>query len=255
MRVFIRSQAKFQSGTLVVALAFMCGRAHGQQVAEHFRAPSGIGATVSVATLRIPQKAWKHFAKAKVAAERNLLAESDRETAKAIAIAPDFAAAYLLRASSEVKAHSFDAAIADVKEVRRIEPDLMWAGVVLAGAYNGLGRYEDSHHLLLGLHGSEAESWQVAHESARAAIGLNDVEGALHWSEIALNSAPDNFPDARLVRANAFILAHRWSEAQAQMELFLQSKMPQERRAEVLTVFNSVKRRARLQELEQVASR
>jgi tetratricopeptide (TPR) repeat protein len=244
-----------QYSVLVVIFVLAGGLGHGQQMAERFNVPFGTGVTVSVATLRVPEKAWRHFAKAKEAAEHNRLQESDRETAKALAIAPDFASAYLLRADSEVREHSFEAAIANVKEARRVEPNLMWAGVVLAGAYNGLRQYEDARQVLLHVHGAESESWQAAHERARAAIGLNDIEGALHWSEIALGVAPESFPDARLVRTNALMLAHRWNEAQRQIEVYLLLKVPQERRVEVLAVLDIVKRRAREEELQQIASR
>lgn len=245
----------FRSSVFVLAIVLADGFGYAQQIAQRLHMPSGVGSTVSVATLRIPERAWKHFAKAKVAAEHNRLAESERETSKAIEIAPDFAAAYLLRADSEVQAHSFAAAVANVKEARRVEPNLLWAGVVLAGAYNGLGQYEDAYRVLVDLHGTESQSWQAAHERARAAIGTRDLDGALRWSDVALHSAPDTFLDAHLVRANALILAHRWNDADTQMTTYLQSKVTLERRAEVSAALDIVRRRAREEELQKLASR
>jgi tetratricopeptide (TPR) repeat protein len=255
MRGPIGLTAWFLGGILLITAEATGTAAEGQQSAEHFRVSSGIGATVSVATLRIPEKAWKHFAKAKAAAERNRLAESDREAQKAIEIAPDFAEAYLLRAQVEILAHSFEAAIESLKEARRVEPDVQWAGVLLAGAYNGLHRYEDARSVLGGLHGCEAQTWQAAYEGARAAIGLNDVGTALLLSALALETAPEGFPDVQLVRTNAFLRARRWLEAQGQMELYLQSKGAQEHRADVLVELAIVKQRIREDELQKVASR
>jgi tetratricopeptide (TPR) repeat protein len=255
MQGSIRLKAMLSAAVLVAMAGVAGGVADAQQVAERFRFPSGVGSTVSVATLRIPEKAWKHFEKAKDAAQHNRLAESDRETQKALVIAPDFAAAYLLRADSELRQHAYEAAIADVKQARRVEPDLMWSGIVLAGAYNGLRRYGDARLVLNGLHGPEAEAWQAAYERARTATGLNDLEGALHWSAVALDAAPEEFPDVLLVRTNAFLEAKRWSEAQAQMELYLQAKGPLDRRAEVMAMLDRVKRLAREDELQKLASR
>jgi tetratricopeptide (TPR) repeat protein len=259
MRESIRFKAVFLGsvlGGVLVGVVGVASRSAGaQEMADHYRVPSGMSATVSVATLRIPEKAWAHFAKAKAAAEHHRLAESDRETDKALAIAPDFAQAYLLRASLEVQAHKFEAAIADAKEARRVEPDMMLSGIVLAGAYNGLQRYEEARLVLKGLHGLEAATWQAAYEGARAATGLNDIESGLRLSAAALKSAPANFPDVHLVRTNALLRAQRWSEAQEQMELYLQSKEPLERRPQVLAALQNVKRLAREEELQTVASR
>jgi len=255
MRVSIRFKAAVVSGILLAAAGVAGEAALAQQLAERVNLPSSIGQVVSVATLRVPEKAWRHFEKAKDAAQHNRLAEMDRETRKALEIAPDFAAAYLLRANSELRSRAFEAAIADVKEARRVEPDALWAGVLLAGAYNGMHQYEDARLVLAGLRGMEAQSWQAAYERARAATGLLDIEGALHWSSVAMACAPEEFPDVRLVRTNALIRAGRWSEAQSQMELYLQSKGPLERRADVMEALENVKRMAREDELQKVASR
>lgn len=255
MRVTGGYKAALLTGVLGVGALLACVRGLGQQMAASFHVPTGSGTTVSVATLRVPEKAWKHFAKAKAAVERNRLAESDRETQKAIAIAPNFAEAYILRADSEVQEQSFEAAIADVKQARRVEPGVMWAGVILAGAYNGLHRYEEARLVLSGLHGSEAEAWQVSYEGARAAVGLEDTQRALYLSAVALNSAPDSFGDARLLRTNALILSRRWTDAQAQIEQYLQGKVPGNRLAHVQSVLANVKQRAREEDLQKLASR
>lgn len=257
MRGSNRFGAAFLSGVFGWVLAGgVSGIAlQGQETAERFRVPSGIGATVSVATLRIPEKAWQHFAKAQAAAAHDRMAELLSETKKALAIAPDFAAAYLLRAEAELRSRQYDAAIADAREARRAEPDAMWSGVMLAGAYNGLKQFDDARQVLAGLRWPEANSWQAAYEGARAATGLHDVDSALRLSAAALEAAPENFSDVRIVRINAFLQAKRWPEAQEQMELYLQSKGPQERRSEVLAALDHVKRLAADEELRKVAER
>lgn len=229
--------------------------ARAQQVPQHFNVSPSAGATVSVATLRIPDKAWKHFAKAKTAAEHNRPDESGREIAQAIAIAPDFAAAYLLRADLQIKAHAFAEAIDSVAQARRSDPEIPLAGILLAGAYNGLRRYSEANLVLKNLHGAEAQSWQATYERARAATGLSDIDAALLWSTQALELAPEHFPDVYLVRANALMLAQRWTEAEVQLQTYLNSNGPILHRDEVSTALIAVHERIRQQDLANVASR
>ena len=231
------------------------GVCQAQQRTVNFSGIGGIGSTVSVASLRIPEKAWQHFSKATSLIHRNRLAEADRETQKAIAIAPDFAAAHLLRADVQVREHSFLAATASVAEARRTEPNLQWSGVVLAGAYNGLRRYLDAQATLDALTGNEARSWQASYERARSAIGLHNTSEALRWSEAALAGAPAGFTDALVVRANSLTLACRWSEAASQLETYLQTEGSAPRRTEVLTALERDKNLARVEELQHIASR
>jgi tetratricopeptide (TPR) repeat protein len=250
-------KANIAIGTLTLCLlgAVVCGASQGQARAVNYNGRGGVGSTVSVTSLRIPEKAWRHFEKARSLNERNRPAEADVESQKAIAIAPDFAAAHLLLASVQVQEHSFLAALANVAEARRIEPDPQWSGVLLASAYNGLRRYAEAEAALDALHGDEARSWQSSYERARAAIGLGDVSGALRWSETALAGAPANFADAMVVRANSLVIAGRWSDAASQLEAYVQARGQAARRPEVLAAIEEDRRRARDEELRRVASR
>jgi hypothetical protein len=82
--------------------------------------------TVSVATLQVPAKAWTHFERARDAMQANRTEEFERETAKALEVAPNFAAVYLLRAIQEVSGPQFDAAIAAWS--RRSGSSRVWRG-------------------------------------------------------------------------------------------------------------------------------
>jgi len=196
--------------------------------------------TVSVASLRIPEKAWTHYEKAHDALQTNHLEEYDRETAKALQIAPAFAAVYLLRATHELSVHRFDVAIADVLAAQRIEPGTAWSGVLLASAYNGSRRFDDAAAILRNLAGAEADTWQAKYEWTRAAIGRGDVAAALRWSEMALDMAPEGCAEAHLLRANALNLAQRWPAAIAELEAYLDSGNPRHR-AEVLALLEGTR--------------
>jgi len=240
-------------------LARMAGMAAGQSV-EMRQVPSllpGALPTVSVATLRIPEKAWVHFERAQDAMQANRTKDFERETAKALEVAPNFAAVYLLRAIHEVRGHQFDAAIADVEQAQRVEPGAAWSGVILAGAYNGEHRWADAVMTLENLHGAEADTWQARYERTRAAIGSRDVEGALRWSEQAMAMAPANFAEVHLLRANALSLARRWPAAINEMETYLDAEPPQPLREEVLAMLEHARllaQRDKVQGDEAIAS-
>ena len=239
-------------GLIVISCWSACGAQHR---AMNFSGVGGIGTTVSVASLRIPEKAWRHLAKAASLVQQNRLIEADLESQKAITIAPDFAIAQLLRASVQVREGDFLAATVSVAEARRAKPDLQWSGVILASAYNGLQRYVEAQTALNALTGAEAVSWQASYERARSAIGLEDASGALHWSEAALAGAPAEFTDAMIVRANSLVLAGHWSDAAAQLEAYLQTDLSTHRRSEVLAALDGDRRLAHEEELRHLASR
>ena len=201
--------------------------------------------TVSVASLQIPEKAWTHFDRARDAMQTDQVERFERETAKALELAPNFAAVYLLRAIYEVKAQRFEAAIEDVMQAQRVEPGVAWAGVILAGAYNGEHRWADAVVMLENLHGAEADTWQARYERTRAAIGSRDMEGALHWNEQAVTMAPASCPEVHLLRAHALTLARRWAAAIAEMETYLAMDPPQARRMEVLALLEDTRGLAR----------
>jgi tetratricopeptide (TPR) repeat protein len=212
-------------------------------------------ATVSVATLRVPDKAWKHFTRAESCLERNQAGEADSEALKAIEIAPNFAAAYLLRANLAMRAHNFAGAIESAMRALRLEAGLPTAGILLAGAYNSSARYRDAAVILENLRGSEAESWQASYERARAATGLHDADAALHWSLRALDTTPASFADVHLIRANALMLACRWSEAAAQMQAYLTHEGPLTHRDQVLAALSVIQGRIATDEFANTSSR
>jgi tetratricopeptide (TPR) repeat protein len=201
--------------------------------------------TVSLASLRIPERAQEHFANACDAYEARRYDEMDRETARALDLAPNYANVYLLRAERDNAEHHYEDAIAEVLEAQRLEPGVGWAGILLAGAYNGLHRWNDALAILDNLRGAEAETWQAHYERARVAIGLGDIAGGLHWSELALATAPPDIAEVHLVRANALDLAERWSAAAAEIETCLALDKSAAHRPGVLAMLADMRQRAR----------
>jgi tetratricopeptide (TPR) repeat protein len=207
---------------MLLCLSAAC--AHAQTCADALRHASGSQFTQSVSAqnLQIPAKAWQHLEKARAASESNQPEVFARETERALAIAPQFAEIYLLRAAQQLRLGQNEAALDNVAAARRIEPDLPWSHVVEAGALTQLRRYDEAVAELARASGDEAASWQVSFERARAETGRHDSNAALHWSKLAVEAAPVGCTDALLVRANAYQIAGRTPEAIHQMELYLE---------------------------------
>ncbi len=238
-----------KSGTCasLLALALACCAASGH--AQSCGAVSVGSATISARSLKVPAKAWEHFRKARLAAERHNDAEFERESARGLADAPEFAVMYLLRAAKQVSSHEYTSAIASVAEARRIEPEAPWAGVLLASAYNGMGRYDAAASAIQQLRGTDATTWQAMHEMARAEVGLRHTEEALLWSERAVSAAPAACVSTRLVRANALIVAERWSEAADELNAYLVGSPEGQLRPAVEATMLRMRQRARSDEL------
>jgi tetratricopeptide (TPR) repeat protein len=232
-------------GLQTIAVMLYVGPCHaeGHKANTRNRAYCG-SATVSVATLQVPEQAWKHFEKARALALKQHAADSERESEKALAIYPKFAAAHILEASEQLVLKDYKRAVENVLAARNIDPDTEWAGVVLAGAYNGLSRFDEALTVLQELQGPEATSWQAKYENARAEIGLGDEQAALKVSAEALELAPKDFTDAKLMRANALMLSHRWTEARDCLNAYLATPGPQLRREHVLKVLEIVNQQA-----------
>jgi tetratricopeptide (TPR) repeat protein len=237
------------AGCVLICLGAMgtglAGQSRATQLLPH--GPSGGPPTISVASLKIPEKAWIHYEKAREAAQENRIDAYERETRKALEIAPAFAEVYVLRASYELNLRRYDAAIADAVEARRIQPGVEWAGVVLAGAYNGAHRYVDASVIAENLHGSEAGTWQAKYERARAAIGRGDVEGAMRWSASAVATAPEDCAEVHLLRANALSMTRRWPAAIVELETYLDLDKGPQHRAEVQVLLERTRGWARAQ--------
>lgn len=244
MAQLLRSRIAMRMVVVATVVAMSTGIAYAQAVPSQ-KHPYRGASTVSVATLKVPDSARKHFEKAQALAGKHEASEAARECEKALAIAPDYSAAREMLASQELLLKDFAGAISNVTIARRSESNMPWAGLIVAAAYNGLGRYDDALDEIQILPPAEAEAWQGKYEKARAEIGVGDVERALRTSAEALEDTPKDFSDTMLVRANALMLAHHWSEAEECLNDYLAFPGPQPHREQVRATLLNVARRMR----------
>jgi tetratricopeptide (TPR) repeat protein len=211
--------------------------------------------TVSVASLRVPEKAREHFERARKALIDGADGDFEREITKALAMEPNFAEAWLIRSVHDVKVHQYDDALTHALEAQRIDPTLRGITIVRASACNGLHRFTEAESLLKSLPPAEAATWTAHYERSRALIGLGKTDEALEASALTLQSVPEDWLDnARLLRANALQLAHRYQEAMIQLQAYLDSPRPQPLRTRVLEVMQSDRQNLTQEEVSSIAT-
>ena len=220
---------------LVCLLSLSAARAQSLApgCAVALRSPATTSAIVPVRLLALPAKARDHYGRAAVALAAGQPERADTEAARALTFAPEFAEANLLRAVLALRAGSAANALLLLASARTVAPDLPWLNILTAEALNHLSRFDAAIAELESIHGSEISSWQASYERTRAEIGRRNVEGALHWSALAVASAPVGCTEARLLRANTFNLAGRRTDVITELETYLAEDRLQVRHAQV----------------------
>jgi tetratricopeptide (TPR) repeat protein len=186
------------------------------------RVNSKMSAVVSVASLRMPAAAKKHFEKAREAMVANDMEVFRREAAETLAIAPNYAEVYLLRGSLQVRNGLDERAISSIETARTLQPEIAFASLVVASALMHLARYDEASSELDRFH-SMNENWQWEFEKTRAELGRHNLDGALHWSQLAEQDAPEGCAVTHLLRIDALEMADLKDQAIAAMEVYLAS--------------------------------
>ncbi len=186
-------------------------------------------APVSATTLRLPIAARKHFEKAREAARGNQPDIFEREATATLAIAPDFAEVYVVRAMLQVHNGLNEEAIRSIATARTLQPEIPLASIVVASALTHMARYDEAAADLDRFHFFN-ENWQWEFEKTRAELGRHNISGALHWSQLTEEDAPEGCPDSHLLRINALEMAGLKREAIPEMEAYLASgkRLPQQ---------------------------
>jgi serine/threonine protein kinase/regulator of sirC expression with transglutaminase-like and TPR domain len=139
------------------------------------------------------------------------------EAGRAIALAPDSAEGYLVRARIQRRFGDLRAAMADVESGLALAPGdprvLELRGILKTETGNATAGLNDLDRAILG--GAPAQA-HLARASALMALGRNH-EALREWS-IALESDPDD-PDAYLGRASSFLRLEKCESALVDLEL------------------------------------
>ncbi len=184
-------------------------------------AKAGNQYSVSVAQMKVPDKARKAYERARKALDRSEVAEATKADTEALAEYPDYADALTLRGIIELDAHQTDKACADLEKAVSLDPSNGMNSIALGAAYNILQRYDDAQRVLQRGIASAPQAWQGYYEMGKAYVGQGKYEDALAQLGRATDLAPKMFAAIHLVKAHAFLSLKNYDQSMLEMQQYL----------------------------------
>jgi tetratricopeptide (TPR) repeat protein len=177
--------------------------------------------TVSVAQMKVPEKARKEFHKAEEAMRKHKIEDSRQHIENALQLAPNYAAALTLRGILDLGENKFDQARSECEQAIGSDPNYGMGYVVLGATYNAMARFDDALRTLERGVALVPQSWQGHFEMSKALLGKAHYEEALRQINRAGELVPASYPAIHLVRAHAFLGLKNYSQAITELEQYL----------------------------------
>ncbi len=122
---------------------------------------AGDRATVSVAQMKVPEKARKLLEKAQSCLDKRKLQEADTYVSQALEVYPDFAEALTMRGLMFLDGHHLDDAAASLEKSTRADSSYAMGYIVLGAVYNMQSRFDDAIRVLDRGLTLKPQSWQA----------------------------------------------------------------------------------------------
>src|ERR1051326_3078201 len=190
------------------------------RIAEPVNRP-GTGATISIAEMRVSDKARKEYDKAKEAFEKQKLDEARVHCAKSLAAAPAYSRALTLNALLDLSDNKLEDAAGKAEQAIKSDYGYGMGYVVLGAIYNALQRYDEAARTLDRGIPLVPNSWQAHFEMAKALLGKGDFQRALSSADHAVQIAPANYAPVHLVRAHVLLGLKSYQAAMVELERFI----------------------------------
>jgi tetratricopeptide (TPR) repeat protein len=189
---------------------------------ENADASSG-GDSVSVAELKVPEKARNALKKAEAALDKRELQKAATYVGEALVAYPKYAAAMALRGILKLDSQQFEPAKQDLESAIQMDPNYAMSYIALGATYNVLTQYEDAIRTLDHGISLSPRSWQGYFEMSKALLGKGDYETALHQLDKTEDLAPKGYAPIHLVRAHALLGLKNYDAAMLELETYLQN--------------------------------
>jgi len=184
------------------------------------RDPNG-ASTVSIAQLKVPEKAAKAYNKAREAFAKNKRDEALTHLETALRLFPEYAQALTLRGLLYIDDEKPQQALGPLEQAVKYDYGYGMGYVVLGAAYNMLSRYDDATRSLQHAIALLPTSWQAQFEMSKAELGKGQYQEALRHVDRAAELAPPQFGAIHLVRAHALLGLKNYSNAVTELEQYL----------------------------------
>jgi tetratricopeptide (TPR) repeat protein len=183
---------------------------------------AGNRSTVSVAQMKVPEKARKLLEKAQSALDKRRLAEADQYVTQALQVYPDFAEALTMRGLMSLDAKHLDEATENLEKSIKADNSYGMGFIVLGAVYNMQSRFDDSIRVLDRGLMLMPRSWQGMFELGKAELGKGNYEAAMRRLNKASDLATEQYPPLHLAKAHALLGMKNFSEASSELEAYLE---------------------------------
>jgi tetratricopeptide (TPR) repeat protein len=180
----------------------------------------GESGTVSVSQFSVPDKARREYAKAEDAYGKNKLPEAREHLERALAKAPQFAAALTLRGILEMNQGKYQEALSDLEQAVTADPGYARAYIAQGAVLNLEEKFDDAIRSLQSGARLAPDSWQGYFELSKTMLAKDQFEESLKYATKAA-AIMNDFPEIRMVKGCALLGMHRYQEAANELEHFL----------------------------------
>jgi predicted Zn-dependent protease len=202
---------------------------------------AGNRATVSVAQMKVPEKARKFLEKAQSALDKRKLVEAEQYVSQALEVYPDFAEALTMRGLMSLDAKHLDDATANLEKSIKADNSYGMGFIVLGAVYNMQSRFDDSIRVLDRGLMLMPQSWQGMFELGKAELGKGNYETAMRRLNKASDLATEQYPPIHLAKAHALLGMKNFSEASSELEAYLEQDPKSPNAAEVRESLDQVR--------------
>jgi len=183
---------------------------------------AGNRTTVSVAQMKVPEKARTLLAKAQSALDKRKLDEAHKYLSESLTVYPDFAEALTMRGLMQLDEKKLDDAAATLEQSIHADANYGNAYVVLGAVYNMQSKWDDAIRVLDRGLTLLPQSWQAMFELGKSELAKGNYEAALRRLNKAGDLAPVQYPPLHLAKAHALLGMQNFSEASSELEAYLE---------------------------------
>jgi tetratricopeptide (TPR) repeat protein len=197
--------------------------------------------TISVAELKIPDKARNHLRKAQEAMQKQRTDEAWKEVSRSLEIAPRFAEALTARAVLRMDKGDMHTALDDLQAAITADENFPVAYVVMGAVYNFLDKFTDAERVIERAITLNPASWQAYFELGKAQLGKQEYEASVRNLNKAGDMAPKEYGPIHLVRAHAYLGLKNYPEAMSELEAYLERNPQSPNAAEARKTLDQVR--------------
>ena len=179
--------------------------------------------SVSVAQLRVPERARNAFHKAQEAARKQNVADANKYVDEALQAYPRYADAMTMRGILKLDTNHYNEASQDLEQAIQFDPNYPLAYIALGATYNLMSHWDDALRVLNRGTTLNPDSWQAYFEMGKSFLGKADYPAALQQFNKTQQIQPQ-YALVHLVKAQALLCMKDYANASTELEAYLKSE-------------------------------